>query len=166
MILNTNALSTLKTALNDLIYDIGRGLDHKTLHENALSILIKLNEIEQQSKKYSQVDDTDEDKTNNEIRKVERKLKRWAKNKDQVNAKILNYFLVLQQKGNNKITQCELEKLAKKEGIKNFYGNFHGMCKISPKNHAKVFDVNNKIVSIWEPVKPFIDQYKKCIEEL
>ncbi len=159
---NSNNFSVLRTSLNDLIYDIGRGLDNRTLHDKTLSILLKVNEMEQLSNK-APITNNEGNKEKDEINKVERKLKRWAKKQSQVNAKILNHFLMLQKSGKSQITQSDLEEFAQKEGIQNFNSNFYGLHKIAPRNHAKIFDVNDGVVSIWEPIKSFVNTYKKTI---
>ena len=96
-----------------------------------------------------------------EIRKVERKLHRWARNQQQINSKILNLFLKATMEGINNVTEDELAKRYGNEG--EFHRNFNQMKIISPKNHAKVFEVTSNVVEIWEPVRIYVEDYKRVI---
>ena len=96
-----------------------------------------------------------------EIRKVERKLPRWARNQQQINSKILNLFLELKYSGTERVTE---DLLTRKYGdYGEFSRNYNQMKIISPKNHAKVFEVKNGVVEIWEPVRRYVEEYKKAV---
>lgn len=88
-----------------------------------------------------------------EIERVHRKIPKWAKSPNQINHKILrNYLELLKQ--NDFVYIDDLENHSKT--IKSFKSNFGQMKIISDHNHAKVFDVLNDKVYLWEPVKSFI----------
>ena len=102
-----------------------------------------------------------EDEELSEINKVERRLKRWANNQEQINPKILNEYLKMQKDAVNPITE-DLLRL-NYDNDTEFYKNYPQMKAISLKNHGKVFDLvrdgrREKIV-IWEPVKDYVMEY-------
>lgn len=88
-----------------------------------------------------------------EIERVRRKIPKWAKSPDQINHKIVRIYLEL-LKQNDFVYLYDLENHSKR--IKTFKSNFEQMKIISDHNHAKVFDVINDKVYLWEPVKSFI----------
>jgi len=85
-----------------------------------------------------------------EIERVRRKILKWAKSPDQINHKIVKIYLEL-LKQNTFVYLDDLEIHSKK--IKTFKSNFGQMKIISDHNHAKIFDVINDKVYLWEPVK-------------
>ncbi len=95
-----------------------------------------------------------------EIEKVRKKLERWSKKPNQICCKILNKYLELngdQQPITKNALQAALPELA------TFNSNFAQMKMISDKNHAKIFEVNNEIIEVWEPVRQLVAQYKREI---
>ena len=54
------------------------------------------------------------------------------------------------------VTYFELEKAC--ERIKNFRSSYQAMKTISERNNAKVFDEVGRIISLWEPVKNFVEK--------
>ena len=110
-------------------------------------------------KRYKNISETDEDV--NEINKVERKLKKWAIDQDQINAKILNAFLELKRENLDKsITEAMLKK---RSSVKTFNSNFNNMKIIAPKNHCKVFEQNGDNITIWQPVIMYVEEYEKQV---
>jgi hypothetical protein len=99
----------------------------------------------------------------NEINKVKRRLKIWAKpeKQHQNNAKILNAFLKCKHSGNVHITKEDLQN--KLLNFDKFYGNFHNMKNIGEKTHGKVFHDTINGIEIWNPVKKFVDEYEKIV---
>lgn len=96
----------------------------------------------------------------NEIEKISRKLKLWAKPEKQenINSKILNAFLELRESGNYYITKGDIEKKLSDPSI-NIYNNLQQMMNIAEKNHGKIFEQKTGYIDIWSPVKEFVDIY-------
>jgi hypothetical protein len=98
-----------------------------------------------------------------EVRKVNRRLKFWAKRQDQINSKILNAFLKLKRSGLTTIKEVDLKNELPEE--KTFDINFSQMKSIAEKNHGKVFEQYGENISIWSPVAKSIDEYEKIVFE-
>jgi len=99
-------------------------------------------------------------KENLQIEKVKNKVPKWFNlSKSQISSQILLEYLNLYF--NNKIvTRTMLKKEC--QSLKTFSTNFSKMIDFSEKNHAKVFEVIDDNVTLWEPVKDFIlTEYKK-----
>ena len=95
-----------------------------------------------------------------EINKVERKLKRWVYKQHQISAKILNTFLELKRSGNPSITK---QNIADKASIPTFQENFSQMISIAKQNHCKIFEEKNGCIEIWEPVSQLVSEYEETI---
>jgi hypothetical protein len=85
-----------------------------------------------------------------EIERVRRKILLWAKSPTHINHKIVRIYLEL-LKQNNFVYLVDLENHSKT--IKTFKSNFGQMKIICGHNHAKIFDVINEKVYLWEPIK-------------
>jgi hypothetical protein len=98
-----------------------------------------------------------------EIKKVERRLKKWAKPEKQlqINAKVLNAFLELKHSGSTYITKEDLQN--KLSGMNTFYGAFSQMKASGKTTHGKVFHDTINGIEIWDPVKKFVDEYEKIV---
>lgn len=170
-------LDKLKTATKHLILAIGQDEDKDELHKKSIDLLLEVTELERiltseaiestmestlrKDARPTQYPGNIVAEEAEEIRKVERKLSRWARNQQQINSKILNLFLELRSSGTEGITE---DLLAKKYGnYGEFIRNYSQMKIISPKNHAKVFEVTNGVVGIWEPVKRYVDEYRTAV---
>ena len=88
-----------------------------------------------------------------EIKKVKRRVPRWFKNPGQINSRILLIFLEL-RKNKILISPDILRKSC--SGITDFYGNYNQMKNFGQQNHAKVFEEKNGIITLWSPVEDFI----------
>ncbi len=101
-----------------------------------------------------------------EVKKIERKLPRWASNPTQTNSRILRAYLTLEERnGQDGITVKMLEEEYEKQGGKApFHSNFVQMKIIAPKNHGKIFEVNGEVVSIWPKVSDLVNKYKNQIK--
>lgn len=144
------------------------------IHGNLLDSLLLLSDIErllentpeQEGRKQStegggvKIRSTADDVIPDEIKKVERKLPRWASNPTQINAKILSLFLKLQDDNHVITEQFLMEQYGNHA---EFLRNYNQMKTISTKNHAKVFDVIDGNVTIWEPVLDAVLTFKKKI---
>lgn len=87
-----------------------------------------------------------------EVSKVKRKVPGWFQRTHQINSLILLGFLQLQQNSES----ITIEDLSQYVNVRNFHSNFNQMCTISERNHAKVFQVHDDVVELWEPVTEFI----------
>ncbi|MBL7002567.1 MAG: hypothetical protein ISR69_00900 [Gammaproteobacteria bacterium] len=98
-----------------------------------------------------------------EVRKVNRRLKLWAKRPNQINSKILNAFLRLKRSGLTTITESNLKNELPEE--KSFESNFLQMKIIAEKNHCKVFEQFGENISLWRPVITGINEYENIVFE-
>jgi len=99
-----------------------------------------------------------------EVKKVERRLKLWAKRQHQINARILNAFLALRRRGKTAITvdDVRVEYAADK-----FEGNFEQMANFGEQNRGKVFDRTiDGTVEIWKHVSRAVDEYEMKVAKL
>lgn len=167
-----SALDSLKASIEQLIFDIGQGKEHKILHSSAIALLVKTAELKSGYEKVTPlsspetrtVDNTSPQSSDNEeISKVARKLPKWANNPQQINSRILNLYLFLQQQTPNAITEAYLRSQYGNDS--EFDRNFSQMKIIAPKNHAKVFEIVNGAVNIWNPVLRNIKDYEKKVIE-
>ncbi len=162
-----NLISNLEATTEALVFDIVKEADPKSLHRTGLNIMVGLAELKKMvagdaiAEKFA----NQEDDNLNEVNKVSRRLKRWAKNQEQINSKILNEFLKMQRDGVNSITEDLLRH--NYDNDTEFYKNYPQMKAISLKNHGKVFDLvkegNIERVVIWEPVKIYVEEYGKDV---
>ncbi len=88
-----------------------------------------------------------------EIKKVQRRIPKWFKNPSQYNSTILNGFLELSEKETQVTTQMLRNKC---HIISDFDGNYNQMKNFGEKNHGKVFEERDGIITLWEPVEKFI----------
>ncbi|OJV63477.1 MAG: hypothetical protein BGO41_11675 [Clostridiales bacterium 38-18] len=112
-----------------------------------------------QSVLSKQLDTLNPSEVESEILRVQRRIPRWFKNRDQFNSIILYSFLELYFENNGIV---KLEELRKKANIDTFDQNFNQMKTIAPQNHGKIFEVSKEYVYLWEPVKEVIlNNYKR-----
>lgn len=172
-------LNKLKAVAKNLILAIGQDESKDELHKMSIDLLLETTELERlltidsiepykesdsistSGNRRPQVSGYNAAEEVEEIRKVERKLFRWARNQQQINSKILNLFLTLKSKNGGRITEDLLMKEYGDYG--EFSRNYSQMKIISPRNHAKIFDVKSGVVEIWEPVKRYVEEYKRTI---
>ncbi|KHT41097.1 hypothetical protein BOO24_19810 [Vibrio navarrensis] len=98
-----------------------------------------------------------------EINKVSRRLRMWAKpeRQAQYNSQILNAFLALSSSGVTEVTEQHLsDKLGNPEW---FSSNYVQMKAKSDKNHGKVFDTSSGYIRIWEPIRSAVDEYGRKV---
>lgn len=152
------------------ISQIGDGKTKEQLHGDAIELLLSINELEtiynqtcSQAQVISQNKKEIKNKNliSNEINKIQHRLVRWAKNQQQINSKILTLYLKLEEKGFSNITEQML--MDEYNNHQEFYRNFPQMKTISAKNHGKVFEVQNGVVTIWEPVRHIVQEYKNKV---
>ncbi len=172
-------IATIKCKAKQLTIDIVQLGDERTLeqlHGDSLDLLLKINELETkynqacpkplvnskaEKKSTNQPTENKEDTIRKEINKIHRKLPNWATRQQQINSRILTLFLKLEEEGISNITeQLMMERYGNQQ---EFYRNFPQMKTISSKNHGKVFDVQNGIVKIWEPIRHVVQEYKNVV---
>ncbi len=151
----------------DLVYQIAQQQSHQELYRQAVDVMLQVSELENiahnggyRRKRKGQIEVQLE---NLEIRKVSRKLLRWADHPEQVNARLLTHFLELKRQGVEPVTKSRMEQFADQEGIKNFNSNFFGMSNIGEKNHGKVFDLIDGAVTIWPQVADAVAQFEEVV---
>ena len=172
-----NAATQVQEKAENLVYEIGQGLDNKALHSLALEVLFGVTELQKAMERNTtyepspsgtryyvtdeSVDYDEKAKVANEINKVTRRLKKWAKNTTQINSKILRLYLELQRACEKNITEDLLK--SKYGNDTEFHKNFPQMKMISTRNHGKVFDEDNGIINIWEPVSAAVLEYERTV---
>lgn len=166
---NLDLIEQIRGMAQQLVGDIAQGVDTKDLHGQALELLLKIVEIQNQISSSSGLVSKEElipsteskSLVAQEINKVSRKLPKWARNQGQINSRILTLYLSLRRKGSGEITENMLSN--EYGNTSEFYRNYPQMKSISPKNHAKVFDSVNGVIKIWEPVKHYVDEYERVV---
>jgi superoxide dismutase len=113
------------------------------------------------SKSTTKTTSNNEDLIQKEINKISIRLPNWAIKQHQINAKILTLYLKLEEEGVQQITEQMLKE--RYDDQSEFYRNFPQMKTIAPKNHGKVFNVQNGVIEIWEPIKQIVHDYKKTV---
>lgn len=135
----------------------------------ALDLLFELSELEKEILIASTIEKSvypaENEETQKEVAKVEKRLDMWVKKSNrQINSRILNCYLdlVLSEK-NLQITVEQLEEAYKsassEEDQSKFNVNFTQMKNIAERNHGKVFHVIDGYVKIWPQVAGLVDQY-------
>ena len=156
-------LEQLEEKSEKLAFDIAGGKDKTALHKQTMELIVGIAEIKKQL--VSQPAAINNDEELNEVNKVARRLKRWANNQTQINAKILNEYLKLKRDGVKHITEGVLRTNVGDDAT--FFKNYPQMKIISPKNHGKVFhivdDGRREDIVIWEPVRSSVDEYAKVV---
>jgi len=157
----------LKQDTETLIADIQyEGLGGE-ISEKALGMLLKIVELEQRCKQISigghptnKSSSAELDLT--EMNKVERRLKLWSRpdRQHQVNAKLLNLYLKLAER-DEQVTVDQFREAYGDDA--EFLQNYPQLKNISPKNHGKVFEEVNQVVSIWQSVEQYVIEYKDAI---
>ena len=138
-------LAQLKNHLELAAFMVSKGTSEKEAHSEIVHSLIVLSEIEGLLVKPKAPEANE--KTNiNEVKKVNRRLKLWAKRPNQINSKILNAFLKLERSGATTITEIDLRNELPDE--KSFESNFVQMKIIAEKNHGKIFEQYGENISL------------------
>ena len=171
--------SRLKESLEVVAFLVSKGTYEKEAHSKIVQSLVLLAQIETEvydllnTQAVSLADNPEpkitpslaapndriscsNNKENNaaiEIAKVRRRVPRWFKNPSQYNSTILNAFLELYDQQNQVAVQMLRNKC---QTVNDFEGNYNQMKNFGEKNHGKVFEETNGIVTLWKPVKEFI----------
>ncbi|CAH1544335.1 conserved hypothetical protein [Vibrio jasicida] len=134
---------------------LGEDAHRKEIHSKVIKCLLLVEGINANS--TNEVSDVDE------INKVSRRLRMWAKpeRQAQYNSQILNAFLALSSSGVSEVTEQHLsDKLGNPEW---FSSNYVQMKAKSDKNHGKVFDTSSGYIRIWEPIRSAVDEYGRKV---
>jgi len=93
------------------------------------------------------------------IDKAKRKIPKWFNSPNQISSQIvINFMELLNEK--SFITFTDLE--SKCSNIKTFKDNFTQLSGKGEKNHAKIFERDNSIVTLWKPIEEFlIKEYER-----
>jgi len=168
-------ISDLKSEMEKLIFGIASSVDLAILHKNSLELFTKISELNNIVEKHSfqNYDDLDlsrialdieQSPQHTEIIKVARRLKKWAtiRGRTQVNSKILKCYLDLRKHCNEPITENLFKKAfgITSDKTEQFNRNFPQMKIIAPKNHGKIFDEKNGVITIWQPIEDFVNEYE------
>lgn len=117
---------------------------------------------ENQKTRIKKNNDNNQNKEDFEIQKIQKRVPKWFNNPNQLNSQILIAFMNLRE-SNKSVKYYELEDKCK--SIKSFKSNFDQMAMFGEKNHGKVFQKVNSLITLWEPVRAIIefeyDNYKK-----
>lgn len=164
-----DSVEALKANMKQLVYDIGQEMDHKQLYMGSLDILMNISDIEykldaiEKSSTKVLIEQAESDLSDEEVEilKVKRKLKRWARNPDQINSRILTKFIELQNSQDQPVTEDMLRGAFGDDVT--FAKNLPQMITISRKNHGKVFSKYCDVLSIWEPVKRYVEEFETAV---
>lgn len=169
------SIQNLIKQTEELVFNIGQQAPYKDLHGSALALLKGMYNWEQQQtsrasnepKNNDNYEATDDEVA--QIRKAERKLLKWATDRDTMPAKIIDVFYILRKKHpHSKIDKAVLSQAFAQmhEDVDTFSQNFDQMKNFSDKNHAKIFDVAaNGQITIWPPINEFVERYMDKIGE-
>ena len=158
----SSKLSQLKQKLESAAFLVSKEGAAKEAHTEIVQSLVILSEIASVDFNQNTSVSLNESDTQ-EINKVSRRLKLWAKRPTQINSKILNAFLKLERSGVSVITENDLKNELPEEG--SFESNFAQMKIIAEKNHGKVFEQYGEKIVLWSPVVSNIREYEKVVFE-
>jgi hypothetical protein len=155
-------LSHIKNKLESAAFLVTQEGSAKEAHKEIVRSLVILSDIESGlalpemagSSRKANVD---------EINKVGRRLKLWAKRPHQINSKILTAFLRLERSGASVIKESDLRNALPEES--SFESNFTQMRIVAEKNYGKVFEQYGEKVTLWEPVISDIRKFERIVFE-
>lgn len=98
-----------------------------------------------------------------EIDKVNRKLPKWFRNPNFICSQILINFLKLE----HEVGSVDYDSLSQNcSNIKTFKSNFAQMINLGEKNHGKVFEKFDSLITLWNPVKEnVIKEYENYLKK-
>lgn len=145
----------LKSELEEAAFMLAGNADPKEIHSKLVNSILLVEQL-----KMGQENSSNKRSDLEEVNKVSRRLKIWAKpsRQNQYNAKILNAYIELHHSGISNITEDDLDR--KLDCSSWFWPNFNQMKAIAEKNHGKVFEVRSGKVNIWPPVQDAVEDYE------
>jgi len=165
MDLVTQKINELREQLESAAFLVAQPTEFKAAHKEIVKALISLTELDIayernssskfRSSKSSSVTEVDE------INKVKRRLKLWAKRPYQINSRILTAYLKLERQGVSPITENVLNNAV--GGEPSISSNLLQMRISAERNHGKVFDQNGEKLTLWPPVVSAIREYEKLV---
>lgn len=151
-------LAQLKARLESTAFMVSKGESAKQVHSEIVQGLIILSEVERE---YSsgKLGPRHSDGDSDEVKKVRRRLKLWARRQSQINSKILNAFLKLDNSGASVVRESDLR--SELRDMETFKINFDEMKNIAERNHGKVFEQDGDVITLWGPVATYVREYEK-----
>lgn len=137
-------------------FQVSAGNELPEAHRNIVKALVSLEEMERMLN-FRQSSDNEEMQ---EVSKVTRRLKLWAKRPEQMNTRILKAFLSLSTDTRQPVKESQLKAAV---GEANFDVNFVQMKNIAEKNHGKIFDVTGDKITIWPPVSEAVEEFRRTV---
>ncbi len=173
--------TALRNNLESVAFLVSKGSSEKEAHTEIVQSLVLLAQIEAEVNDIMQINDNNAlnyferknlstprsnysstSEIDSEIKKVKRRTPRWFKNPNQYNSIILIGYLELSET-QSQISPSMLKNKCKQ--VSDFEGNYNQMKNFGEKNHGKVFEEKDGVITLWEPVQEYImdlyDQYKK-----
>lgn len=149
------------------LYKYGVVHENNLIEDKSLSLITNLTLIQEM---FSvETSSNSNNNIENEIERVKRKVPKWL-GKEQYNSRILFAYIKLSNFNQLPVKFSDLMNFTEIDE-KTFLGHYNGMKIITKKNHAKVFEEENKIITLWEPVADFIlslyleDDFKVWVKE-
>jgi len=137
-------------------FQVSAGNELPEAHRNIVKALVSLEEMERMlNSRHSSNNEEMQ-----EVSKVTRRLKLWAKRPEQMNTRILKTFLLLSTDTRQPVIESQLKAAV---GEANFDVNFVQMKNIAEKNHGKVFDVTGDKITIWPPVSEAVEEFRRTV---
>ena len=156
-----NEINKLEELLSDLLLLVSQGAELKHVHTKIIKSLVIVEKLKSPSEPVSEGTPNEQLKVS-EIRKVQRRLKLWARRPNQINHKILVAYLDLARSGKTDITESDLKKHMDYHG--SFESNFVQMKNFSEKNHGKVFEQIGHKVKIWPPIEKYVHEFEQEVK--
>jgi hypothetical protein len=163
--MNTQMVTTLndlKDNLESASFLVSKAGAEKETHSHILKALYLVADIENQLANKTPKQPPVSDVESEEVGKVSRKLKLWAKRPEQINTRILNAYLTLERSGEKHITEFMIQCLVPDIGLP-FMPNFMQMRNFGEKNHGKIFEIYGNQVKLWEPIIPYVREYEELV---
>lgn len=148
----TQAINYLEAAA----FQVSAGRELAEAHRNIVKTLVSLEELKGMVASNSAPAKNELQ----EVSKVSRRLKLWAKRPEQMNTKILKAWLRLASGVESTVSEAQLKA---EVGEESFDINFMQMKNIAEKNHGKIFEVNGNKVSIWPPVAAAVEEFQRTV---
>ena len=153
-------IDELREQLESAAFLVAQPTEYKAAHKEIVKALISLTELDIAYER-TQTSKSGGISIAEEINKVKRRLRLWAKRPYQINARILTAYLKLERQGVNPITEMALNKAIGNEP--SISSNLLQMRISAEKNHGKVFDQNGDKLTLWPPVVSAIREYEKLV---
>ena len=135
------------------LYKYGVVNENELVEDKSLALITNLTLIQEELTVGIGVNPSND--IENEIERVKRKVPKWLSKPHQYNSRILFAYIKLSMFNQLPVKFHELMNFTEMDE-KVFLGHYNGMKIISEKNHAKVFEEENKIITLWQPIANFV----------